>query len=94
VGSRHQKRPYEKTGKADLHAEADAVAMAEAPVVKRAADQESSAGAERPSVHKPIRQQKDERNCRNRRRMTQGDRLERDPDNAPILPVERKGHVE
>jgi hypothetical protein len=38
MGSRHQKRPHEKTGEPHLHAEAHAMTMAEAPVVKRPSD--------------------------------------------------------
>ena len=39
MGSRHQKRLHEKAGEPHLHAEAHAMPMAEAPVVKRPADQ-------------------------------------------------------
>jgi hypothetical protein len=38
--NRHSKRPHEETSKPDLHAEAHAMTMTEAPVVKRPADQE------------------------------------------------------
>jgi hypothetical protein len=38
--NRHEKRPHEVTSKPDLHAEAHAMTMTEAPVVKRPADQE------------------------------------------------------
>src|SRR5262245_560415 len=95
MGSRHQKRPHEETGDPHLHAEAHAMTMAEAPVVKRPADQdERGADPERPSVHKPTHPQKDERNSRNRHRMTKGDRHEREPDDAAILAVKAERHGE
>ena len=80
---RHQERPHEETGKSYLHAEAHAVAMAEAPVVEGPADQEERGGdADRSSVHKPAHPQKDERNGRDRHRMPRGDWREREPDDA------------
>jgi hypothetical protein len=95
MGSCHQKRPHEETGETHLHAEAHAMTMAESPVVKRPTNQEErGADADRPSVHKPTHPQKDERNGRNRYRMPQSDRYEREPDNAAILSVKAEPHSE
>src|SRR5262245_56747415 len=95
MGSRHQKRPHEETDKPHLHAEAPAMTMAEAPVVKRPADQEErGADTERPSVHEPTHPEKDERYSRDRHRMPRGDRHEREPEDAAILPVKAERHGE